>query len=72
LWEKAVAEIKPEIERLESSRFDCTDTRILEVIEFRIEEQKLQLRQLELSSPEREQKLGNCQPNSAFLGITST
>ena len=62
LREKAVAEIQAEIERLESSRCDCTDTRILELIEFRIEEQKLQLRQLELSSRDREQKLGDCQP----------
>jgi hypothetical protein len=43
LREKEVAEIKAEIERLESARIGCTDTRILEVIEVRIEERKLDL-----------------------------
>jgi hypothetical protein len=62
LRKKAVAEIKAEIERLESARIDCTDARILKVIEVRIEERRLQLRRLESSSPERQQKLGNCQP----------
>jgi CRISPR/Cas system CSM-associated protein Csm3 (group 7 of RAMP superfamily) len=33
-----IAKIKAEIERLESARIGCSDTRILEVIEFRIEE----------------------------------
>jgi hypothetical protein len=46
LREKA-AEIKAEIERLESARIGCTDTRLLDVIEFRIEERRQQLRQLE-------------------------
>ena len=59
LREKAVAQIKAEIERLESARIGCTDTRILEVIEFRIEERRLQLRRLESSSLERQQKLAS-------------
>ena len=46
LRKKAVAEIKAEIERLESARIGCTDTRILKVIEFRIEERRLQLADL--------------------------
>jgi hypothetical protein len=42
------AKIKGEIEKLESARKDCFDTRIQEVIEFRIEERRLKLRQIEL------------------------
>jgi hypothetical protein len=57
-----VAEIKAEIEALESARISCADIRILKVIEFRIEERMLQLRQIESSSPDRQQKRGNCQP----------
>jgi hypothetical protein len=41
------AKIRAEIEKLESARKDCFDTRILEVIEFRIEERKLKLRQIQ-------------------------
>jgi hypothetical protein len=62
LREKAAAQIKAEIERLEFARIGCTDARILEVIEFRIEERRLQLRQLDSYSPEKPQKLRNCQP----------
>jgi hypothetical protein len=59
---EGVAEIKAEIEALESAKIGCTDTRILEVIEFRIEERRLRLGQLESSSPDKQQKQGNCQP----------
>jgi hypothetical protein len=63
LREKTVAEIKAEIKRLESARIGCADTRILDVIEFRIEERRLQLRRLELPRPSARPKgQGNCQP----------
>jgi hypothetical protein len=41
------AKIRAEIEKLESARKNCIDTRIQEVIEFRIEERKLKLRQIQ-------------------------
>jgi hypothetical protein len=50
-----IAKIKAEIERLESAREGCSDTRILEVIEFRIEERKLLLHEIRSAAPERQQ-----------------
>jgi hypothetical protein len=50
------AKIRAEIEKLESARKDCFDTCIREVIDFRIEERKLKLRQIEsvAKSPRRD------------------
>jgi hypothetical protein len=42
-----IAAIKEHIRKLESALKDCTDTRIREVIEIRLEEQMWKLRQLE-------------------------
>jgi anti-sigma-K factor RskA len=42
-----IAALKAQIEYLEFARKDTTDTRIREVIEFRLEEQRLKLFQLE-------------------------
>jgi len=50
-----IAKVKAEIERLEAAREGCSDTRILEVIEFRIEEQKLRLYEIRSAAPERQQ-----------------
>jgi hypothetical protein len=41
------AKIQAEIAKLESARKDCHDSRILDVIEFRIEERRLKLRQIQ-------------------------
>lgn len=41
------AKIRAEIAKLESARKSCLDTRILEVIEFRIEERRLRLREIQ-------------------------
>jgi len=41
------AKIQAEIQKLESARKTCLDTRILEVIEFRIEERRLRLREIQ-------------------------
>jgi hypothetical protein len=50
----AVAKLKAEIESLQASLDGCTDTRIREVIEFRIEERRLQLAQYQ--SPRKTRK----------------
>ena len=50
-----IAKVKAEIERLESARIGCSDTRILEVIEFRIEERRLRLHEIRSAAPERQQ-----------------
>jgi hypothetical protein len=47
LLRETAAEIKAEIERLESARIGCSDTRVVDVIEFWIEDLRQQLRQLE-------------------------
>jgi hypothetical protein len=51
LLRETAAEIKAEIERLESARIGCSDTRVVDVIEFWIEDLRQQLHQLE--SPRR-------------------
>jgi hypothetical protein len=50
-----IAKIKAEIEGLEAARKECSDTRILEVIEFRIEERKIRLHEIRSAAPERQQ-----------------
>jgi hypothetical protein len=47
-----IAEITAELEKLESALKNVTDTSIREVIEMRIEECRLRLRQLQASRPE--------------------
>jgi len=47
-----IAKITNELKKLESALNTCTDSRIREVIEIRIEERTLRLRQLQPSRPE--------------------
>ena len=53
--QEEMAKIKAEIESLEAAREDCTDTRIQEVIEFRIGERRMQLHQIRSTVSERQQ-----------------
>ncbi|MHB8215743.1 MAG: hypothetical protein ACYDDS_06645 [Candidatus Sulfotelmatobacter sp.] len=46
-----IAKIKAEIAALESALKTCTDTNIREVIEFRLEERKIKLAQLQSPQP---------------------
>ncbi len=48
-----IAEITNKMRKLESALNDCTDTHIRQVIEIRIEECALHLRQLQALRPER-------------------
>jgi hypothetical protein len=48
-----IAKIANELKNLESALDTCTDGRIREVIEIRIEERALRLRQLKAFRPER-------------------
>jgi hypothetical protein len=59
----AVAKIKAEIENLRAALDGCTDTRIREVIEFRIEERRLQL--ASFPSPRSRKNSTNSSP---FIG----
>jgi hypothetical protein len=51
-----IAKVTNEIKKLESALEACTDSRIREVIEIRIEERTLRLRQLQSLRPERLQQ----------------
>ena len=48
-----IAKIAKELRKLESALDTCTDGRIREVVEIRIEEHTLRLRQLKALRPER-------------------